>query len=73
MSNELYKPSIYKAMQKLCSGYPPNFLNQEIFGQLLELEDDEPGFLKELVSTWINQSISTLENLKEALYFKGDF
>ena len=58
-------------MASVCSTLPPNFLNQDIFGQLLELEEDEPGFLKELVSTFTIQAKTTLTNLNKSLHEKS--
>ena len=57
-------------MQITYSSIPPDFLNQEMFDQLLELESEDPGFLREIVKTYISQGSQTLESLRENLKSK---
>ena len=57
-------------MQITYSSIPPDFLNQEMFDQLLELEREDPGFLSEIVKTYISQGSQTLESLQENLKSK---
>jgi hypothetical protein len=45
----------------------PSFLDEDIFGQLLEIEEDDPGFIKSLVETYVTQAEGTLANLIDAL------
>ena len=47
---------------------PQNFLNKEIFEQLLEIGEDDPDFLKGLIASYMDQAQSTLKNMDEALY-----
>jgi len=51
-------------MQGLYASVPADFLNYEMFEQLLELEKDEPGFLKEIIDTYVAQAISSLCSLQ---------
>jgi hypothetical protein len=43
-------------------------LDEEIFGQLLELEADDPGFLKGLVEGYVAQAERTFAAMAAALY-----
>jgi hypothetical protein len=45
----------------------PSFVDEDIFGQLLEIEEDDPGFIKGLVETYLSQAEGTLLNLMDAL------
>ncbi len=45
-----------------------DFIDQETWNQLLELEEDEPGFVKGLISNYLVQANQTLQNMDAALY-----
>lgn len=50
---------------------PSDFLNHDMFDQLLELDRDDPGFLREIVKTYLNQATSSLKLLEDNLDSKN--
>ena len=54
-------------MELLLSSLPEDFLNIEMFGQLLELDRDDPGFLVEIAKSYILQATNTLNSLETAI------
>jgi HPt (histidine-containing phosphotransfer) domain-containing protein len=51
-------------MDSLYASIPAEFLNHEMFEQLIELEREDPGFLKDIIATFISQATSSLESLQ---------
>jgi HPt (histidine-containing phosphotransfer) domain-containing protein len=51
-------------MEVLYASIPADFLNHEMFEQLIELERDDPGFLKDIIATFISQATSSFQSLE---------
>ena len=45
-----------------------DIMDMEIFGQLLELDDDDPEFTKDMVLAYFSQAETTFKDLDAALY-----
>lgn len=41
----------------------PNFINKEIFNELLLIDKDESGFLKDLIEMYLDQGLDIIDNL----------